>query len=82
MNLGTSHDIAELVCDSLKQWWYQHGQYDYPNATSILVLAVSSGSNSVQNYIFKEALQELVNEINIESSQAHYPPYTSIITSD
>ena len=31
----------------------------------------------MNHYIFKEDLQELVNEIGIEIRIAHYPPYTS-----
>ena len=77
VNIGTTCDTAAFVCDSLKQWWTQAGQYDYSNATSILVLADGGGSNSCRHYVFKEALQKLVNEIGIEIRMAHYPPYTS-----
>ena len=77
VNIGTTHDTATFVCDSIKQWWTQAGQYDYSNATGMNVLADSGGSNSYRHYVFKEALQELVNEIGIEIRMAHYPPYTS-----
>jgi len=77
VNIGTTHDTATFVCDSIKQWWTQAGQYDYSDATSILVLADGGGSNSSRHYVFKEALQKLVNEIGIEIRMAHYPPYTS-----
>jgi hypothetical protein len=46
-------------------------------ATSILLLCDGGGSNSSRYYVFKEALQALVNEIGIEIRIAHYPPYTS-----
>jgi len=39
INLGTSRDTSEFACDSLRNWWYTKGQHDYPNATSILLLA-------------------------------------------
>jgi Rhodopirellula transposase DDE domain len=42
-----------------------------------LILCDGGGSNSSRYYVFKEALQLLVNEIGIEIRIAHYPPYTS-----
>jgi hypothetical protein len=77
INLGTSSDTSELACDCFRNWWYNQGRIDYPNATSILVLCDSGGSNSCRHYIFKEDLQKLSDEIGIEIRIAHYPPYTS-----
>ena len=58
-------------------WWFKHGPYDYPDADSILILCDGGGSNSSRSYIFKQDLQDLVNEIGIEIRIAHYPPYCS-----
>ena len=77
VNIGISKDTSEFACDSIKLWWNNQGQFDYPNATSILLLADCGGSNSSRHYIFKEDLQKLVDEIGIEIRVAHYPPYTS-----
>lgn len=77
INLGTSHDTSEFACDSFRNWWYNQGQFDYPNATSILVLCDGGGSNNSRHYIFKQDLQALADEIGIEIRIAHYPPYTS-----
>ena len=77
VNIGTSKDTSEFVCDSIKYWWLNIGQFQYPNATSILILADGGGSNSSRHYIFKEDLQKLVNEIGIKIRMAHFPPYTS-----
>jgi hypothetical protein len=77
INIGTSHDTSEFACDSLRQWWYAQGQYDYPEATSILVLCDGGGSNNSRYYIFKQDLQQLANEIGIEIRIAHYPPFCS-----
>jgi Rhodopirellula transposase DDE domain len=77
INIGTSHETSEFACDSLKKWWLEKGQMDYPNATSILMLMDGGGSNSSRRYLFKEGLQNLVNEIGVEIRIAHYPPYTS-----
>ncbi len=75
--LEPSKDTAEFACDCLRNQWYQRGQYDYIDATSILVLCDGGGSNSSSHYIFKERLQKLADEIGIEIRIAHYPPYTS-----
>lgn len=77
INLGTSKDTGQFACDSLRIWWYNHGRYDYPHLTSILILCDGGGSNSSRHYLFKEDLQKLVNEIGVEIRIAHYPPYTS-----
>jgi len=77
LHLGTSHDTGEFACDAIRDWWHQHGQHHYPNATSILLLCDGGGSNSSRQYLFKQDLQQLVNELKIEIRIAHYPPYTS-----
>ena len=77
ITLNTSKDTSEFCCDCVKDWWEAHGQIEYPQALSILILADGGGSNSSRQYIFKEDLQKLANEIGIEIRMAHYPPYTS-----
>ena len=77
VNIGTSKDTSEFACDSIKQWWNKIGKLQYPDTSSILILADGGGSNSSRHYIFKEDLQKLVNEIGIEIRMAHFPPYTS-----
>lgn len=77
INLGTSKDTSEFACDSLRRWWYKQGRYDYPNATYLMILCDGGGSNSSRHYLFKEDLQKLADEIEIEIRIAHYPPYTS-----
>jgi len=41
------------------------------------MLADGGGSNSSRHFIFKEDLQNLVDEIGVEIRMAHFPPYTS-----
>ena len=77
VNIGVSKDTSEFACDSIKLWWESNGKLQYPNCTSILMLADGGGSNSSRHYIFKEDLQNLVEEIGVEIRVAHYPPYTS-----
>lgn len=77
VNIGTSHETSEFACDSILWWWEKEGIKNYPNANSILVLCDGGGSNSSSRYLFKEALQKLADEIEIEIRVAHYPPYCS-----
>ena len=77
ITLGNSKDTSEFCCECLRDWWLKDGRSNYPNASSILVLADGGGSNSSRHYIFKEDLQKLADEIGIEIRMAHYPPYTS-----
>jgi hypothetical protein len=77
INIGTSKDTSEFVGDSIFNWWNHQGKWDYPDATSILILCDSGGSNNCRHYIFKRDIQALVNRIGIEIRIAHYPPYTS-----
>jgi hypothetical protein len=77
INLGTSKDTSEFACDSLRNWWYNPGQSDYPQATSILLLCDGGGSHNARHAVFKADLQCLADEIGTEIRIAHYPPYTS-----
>jgi hypothetical protein len=77
INIGISADTGEFACDSIKLWWEEIGCERYQNATSLLILVDSGGSNSYRHHIFKEELQSLVNSIGIEIRIAHYPPYAS-----
>lgn len=75
--LGTSHDTSEFGCACIRHWWLNHGRWDYPKATSILLLCDCGGSNNARHFIFKEDLQTLADDLGIEIRIAHYPPYTS-----
>ena len=77
VNIGTSKETSEFACDSIRRWWYNRGKYDYPAATSILMLVDSGGSNSYRHYVFKQELQKLSDKIGLEIRVAHYPPYAS-----
>lgn len=66
VNIGVSKETSEFSCDSIKLWWVSYGQFEYPNCTSILMLADGGGSNSSRHYIFKEDLQNFLDEIGVE----------------
>lgn len=77
INLGVSHDTSRFAADSLAFWWHTYGKAAYPAATSILLLCDGGGSNAANRYVFKHALEGLVNRIGVEVRVAHYPPYCS-----
>ena len=77
VNIGINNETAEFICDSLKKWWYQSGQKNYPDASCILGLCDAGGANSYRHHIFKVELQKFVNCIQLPITIAHYPPYAS-----
>ena len=77
MTLGLGADTAEFACECINQWWKNHGQTGYPEAKRLLLLCDCGGSNNARHIIFKEELQKLSNELQIDIRIAHYPPYTS-----
>lgn len=77
VSVGSSHETGEMACNTIKAWWETDGILQYPDATSLLILADSGGSNSSRHNIFKQDLNELATEIGLEVRMAHYPPYTS-----
>jgi hypothetical protein len=76
-SLGTSHDTTEFACDSIAWWWEDHGRALYPKAHSLCLLCDGGGSNSANKYLFKEDLQKLSDQLELEIRIAHYPPYCS-----
>lgn len=77
INIGTSYETAEFVCDSIRKWWNKYGKKCYPGASEILVLCDAGGANSYRHNIFKIELQKLANKINMSINISHYPPYAS-----
>jgi hypothetical protein len=77
INIGTTHETAEFLCDSIKEWWEKYGKVAYPNADEILIFCDAGGANSWRINVFKVELQRLCNDLNIKITICHYPPYTS-----
>lgn len=77
VNVGIDHDTAAFAVESIRRWWKEYGNIQYPHATGILITADGGGSNGVRNRLFKRELQRLVNEICLPITLAHYPPATS-----
>jgi hypothetical protein len=77
INIGTTHETADFLCDSLKDWWKRHGKEAYPQANEILIFCDAGGANSWRINVFKVELQKLCNDLKIKITICHYPPYAS-----
>ena len=72
--VGTSHDTPDFAADNLVRWWQSDGLERYPDASELLVLADSGGSNGPRIRCFKYALQtRLVDPYQLRLSVCHYP---------
>ena len=69
--------ISKFRYKAYKEWRFDKGKHDYPDATSVLMLCDAGGSNSYRHYIFRDDLQKLADEIGVEIRVAHYPSYAS-----
>jgi hypothetical protein len=76
LHLGLSKDTSEFACDSLRAW-LQDAWHLYPSMDEFLLLCDGGGSNGCRTHIFKQDLQELVNEMGLCIRVAHYPAYCS-----
>jgi Rhodopirellula transposase DDE domain len=72
--VGKSADTAEFAVDILAHWWQDIGQFDFPNATHILILCDSGGSNGYRLRLWKVQLQELLaDKLRLNVTVCHYP---------
>lgn len=77
VNLGTSRDTAEFATQSIRCWWYDVGQYTFPEAKRIYITADGGGSNGRRNRLWKLELARLAEETGLEIEVSHFPPGTS-----
>jgi len=77
VSVGTNHDTAEFAAASIGRWWREMGRRRFPGATRLMVTADGGGSNSSRSRLWKVALQDLANELNLELEVCHFPPGTS-----
>lgn len=75
--IGVDHDTSEFAADSIALWWKKQGRAQFPNAKRILILADGGGSNRSRGWIWKTALQQLSDTLDLQIEMCHYPPGTS-----
>ena len=73
VEVGTSSDTARFAVDSIRYWWFAMGMFVYANATRLLILADSGGSNGCRPWMWKKMLQEFADEAGLTITVRHYP---------
>jgi hypothetical protein len=72
--VGRSADTPRFAVDLLARWWADEGQATYPDASGLLILADSGGSNSARSRVWKHQLQEqLCDRHGLTVTVCHYP---------
>ena len=77
VSVGITHDTARFAVASIRRWWQGMGAKRFPRARKLMITADGGGSNSSRNRLWKIALQELADELNLTLSVCHFPPGTS-----
>jgi hypothetical protein len=77
IHVGISRDTTAFACDSLRLFWHSDGRRLYPHASAILLVCDGGGSKSCHKPLFKEDLQDVVNDLEVPIRVAHYPAYCS-----
>jgi hypothetical protein len=77
VNVGTDNDTAQFAVESIKRWWEEMGEWAYPKAREILILADGGGSNGSRNRLWKKSLQEWADKERLTVMVCHFPPGTS-----
>ena len=74
VTLGVSSDTSEFAADSILNWWNAQGRADFFGKKRLLILSDGGGSNRVNGFLFKIALQQLADYTGLEIYVCHYPP--------
>ena len=77
VSVGIDKDTSEFAVQSIRNWWYKMGQFQFKKPTKLLITADGGGSNGSRVRLWKKEIQKLADEINMEISICHFPPGTS-----
>src|SRR6266852_404005 len=80
MHVGLSRDTTAFACESVRLFWHSDGRCLDPNASALLLLCDGGGSHSGHKHLFKEDLQDVVNDLAVPIRVAHSPAYCSKFT--
>jgi len=72
--IGTSHDTPQFAVEAIVEWWRGQGRRRYGQASELLILADSGGSNGARCRLWKYELQaNLVDRFQLAVTVCHYP---------
>ncbi|MGH8065302.1 MAG: ISAzo13 family transposase [Candidatus Entotheonellia bacterium] len=77
VNVGMTHDTAELAVESIRRWWHQLGRQHYPRATRMVICADGGGSHGSRSRGWKFCVQPWVDEVGFPVMSCHDPLGTS-----
>ena len=77
VTVGTDHDTSDFAIDTILGWWKRMGRHTYQQASELLILADSGGSNGSRSRLWKLGVQRLANETSLKVTVCHFPPGTS-----
>jgi hypothetical protein len=77
VSVGISHDTAHFAVASIRRWWQEMGVARFPTVRKLMITADSGGSNGRRNRLWKVALQDLANDLELPLHICHFPPGTS-----
>jgi hypothetical protein len=77
VSVGINHDTAQFAAASIGRWWREMGCRRYPKAKRLMITADGGGSNSSRSRLWKVALQDLADDLQMELEVCHFPPGTS-----
>lgn len=71
--VGTTRNTPEFSTHAIRSWWRSRGRQQYPNATQLLILADSGGSNGSRATAWKSELKSFADDTGLVVRVAHYP---------
>ena len=74
VTLGISHDTSEFAANSILNWWKARGCKEFATAKRLLILADGGGSNRARGNLWKNAVQQLSDDLGLTIEVCHYPP--------
>ncbi len=77
VRVGVDHDTAAFAVSTIRRWWRAMGRRRYPEASSLLILADSGGSNGARVRLWKWELQRFATQSGLTLTVCHLPPGTS-----
>jgi transposase len=77
VSVGIDHDTARFAAEAIRRWWKKMGSKRHRGARQLLITADGGGSNGSRCRLWKVALQELANRLEMPIHVCHFPPGTS-----